>query len=83
MAQAIKEVWDKSLNNYGQMRLIAKAYATKTRCNNQEAVCRIMPELKLIKIFPTVVSANTNLPEIRFTVCLSEQEIKELLDNSA
>ena len=29
MAQAKKEAWDKSLNNYEQMKLIIKAYATK------------------------------------------------------
>ena len=29
MAQAKKEAWDKSLNNYEQMKLIVKGYATK------------------------------------------------------
>ena len=77
MAQAVKEVWDKSLNNYEQMKLIIKAYATKRECSVQ-AVYHIMSELWLKKIFPALVFANTNLPENCFRVCFSEQEIKEV-----
>ena len=40
--QVVKEAWNKSLSNYKQMRLIAKGYATKSKCNVQEAVYQII-----------------------------------------
>ena len=33
MTQALIQVWNKGLNNSGQMRLTAKAYATKRECS--------------------------------------------------
>lgn len=35
-----------------------------------------MHELWLSGIFPAVLFANTNLPEKRYRVCVSEKEIK-------
>ena len=49
----------------------------------QEAVYQVMPELWLRKVFPAVVFANSNLPENRYRICLSEDEIKELDENSS
>ena len=37
-----------------------------------------MSELWLHKVFPAVLIANTNLPENRYRVCVSEKEIKQL-----
>ena len=43
----------------------------------------IFPELKLRKIFPTVYFVNTNLPEERVKVLLSEKELNKLPDDSS
>lgn len=45
MAQAVYEAWDKSLNNYERIRLIAKPYAIKRECNVQKAVYHIMVDV--------------------------------------
>ena len=65
------------------MHSIAQVYSSKRECSLQEAVYHIMPELWLRKIFPAVVFANTNLPENRYRVCLSEAELKELPEDSS
>ena len=54
----------------------------KTKCSVQEAVYHIMLELWLQKIFPAVVFTNTSIPEKCFRVCLDENEIKDLPENS-
>ena len=77
MKLAAAEASRMNLNNQDQMKAIARAYITKRECSIQEAVYHIMPELWLRKTFPRVTFANSNLPENRFKVCLSE-EVKEL-----
>ena len=64
------------------MKTIAKAYLNSGECSVQEAVYHILPELKLNRIFPTVYFVNTNLPEERIQVLLSEKELSELPDDS-
>ena len=41
-----------------------------------------MPELWLRKTFPGVIFANSNLPENRFRICRSKEEIDELPEDS-
>ena len=79
---AIRQAFEERLDKYEQMRAIAHAYTTKRECSIQEAVYNTMPELWLRKIFPAVIFANSNLPEERYRMCLSEDEIKELPEDS-
>lgn len=48
----------------------------------QEAVCHIIPELWLSKVFTAALFQNTNLAENRYRDCVSEKEIKELSKSS-
>ena len=64
------------------MRSVARAYATKRECSVQEAVYILMPELWLRRTFPGVIFANSNLPENRFRICRSKEEIDELPEDS-
>ena len=82
MNLAVKEAWESNSNNYDQMKLIARAYASKKGCSVQGAVYRIMPELCLLKVFLAVLFANTNLPENRYRVCVSKKETKQLPESS-
>ena len=82
MNLAVKEAWENNSNNYDQMKLIARAYASKKECSVQGAVYRIMPELCLRKVFLAVLFANTNLPENRYRVCVSKKETKQLPESS-
>ena len=82
MKQAAKEAFNSNKNNIEQMRSIARAYANKRECSVQEAVYILMPELWLRKTFPGVIFANSNLPENRFRICRSKEEIDELPEDS-
>ena len=79
MNQAFNEAMASSRTNYDQMKSIVRAYSMKRKCNIQEAVYHIMPELRLRKTFPVVFFANTNIPENRFRVCLDENQVKDSL----
>ena len=82
MNRAVKEAWENKSNNYDYMKLISRVYYSKRECSVQEAVYHIMPELWFRKVFTAVLSANTNLPENRYRVCVSEKEIKQLPESS-
>ena len=82
MNQAAKEAFKMNLDHYEQMKAISRAYITKRECSVQEAVYHVMPELWLRKTYPRVIFANSNLPENRFKICRSEEEIKELPEDS-
>ena len=82
MKQAVKESAESQLDSYQQMNTVAHAYATKREGSIREAVYHIMPELWLRKIFPGALYANSNLPEKRIKMILSEKEIAELPDES-
>ena len=45
------------------MKSVAHAYSSKRECSLQEAVYQVIPELWLIKVFPGVLFANSNIPE--------------------
>ena len=82
MKQAAKEAFQSNKTNIEQMRSVARAYATKRECSVQEAVYILMPELWLRKTFPGVIFANSNLPENRFRICRSKEELDELPEDS-
>ena len=82
MKQAAKEAVNLNKTNFEQMKSVARAYATKRECSIQEAVYLLLPELWLRKTFPGVIFANSNMPENRFRVCRSKEEIDELPEDS-
>ena len=82
MKQAAKEAFNSNKTNIEQMRSIALVYDNKRECSVQEAVYILMPELWLRKTFPGVIFANSNLPENRFRICRSKEEIDERPENS-
>ena len=82
MKQAAKEARESNKTTYEQMKFIARAYITKRECSVQEAVYHVMPELWLRKSYPRVIFVNTNLPEKRFRVCLTEDELNVLPEES-
>ena len=82
MKQAAREAIKMNYYSYEQMKAIAHAYITKRECSVQEAVYRIMPKLWLRKSYLHIIFANSNLPGNRFRICLSEEEINELPDES-
>lgn len=82
MQIALKEAVENRFSNFEQMRKIANAYTNKCKCSVQEAVYHIAPDLWLRKVFPGVLFANSNLPDKRFKVCLSQEEIEVLSPDS-
>ena len=82
MKQALEEAREMSCSKYDEMVNIAHAYASKRECSVQEAVYHIMPELWLRKTFPKIQFLNSNLPEDRYRIAKSEDELTELPDNS-
>ena len=61
------------MHHHGSMKAIAKAYLSNRECFVQEARYHILPEMKLRKIFPAYYFVNTNPPEDRVQVLLSEK----------
>ena len=82
MKQAAKEAYENNMHHHDTMKTIAKAYLNSRECSAQEKVYRILPELKLRRIFPAVYFVNTNLPEERVQILLSEKKLSELADDS-
>ena len=64
------------------MKSAATAYATTGEVSVQESVYLVLPELWLRKVFPGVVFTNSNIPEKRLHICLSEKEKKDLTEES-
>ena len=75
--QAVHDAFEKELDNYEQMKSVANAYINKREC-----IYHILPGQWLTKTFPGVIFANCNVPEKRFRVCLNEDEIFELPEDS-
>ena len=82
MKQAANEAFNSNKTNIEHMRSVAQAYANKRECSVREAVYILMPELWLRKTCPGVIFANSNLPENRFRICRSKEEIDELPEDS-
>ena len=66
---------------YDTTKTIAKAYLSNRKCSVQEPVYHILSELKLRRIFLAVYFNNTNPPEERVQVLLSEKELSKTPDN--
>ncbi|XP_066926174.1 uncharacterized protein [Clytia hemisphaerica] len=82
MTQAVQDAFENGGDKYQQMKSVAHAYVSKREVSVQEAVYLTMPELWLRKLYPGVTFANTNVPEKRFRMCLSEDEISQLPEDS-
>ena len=82
MQIASREAVTANKERYEQMQSIARAYLSKRECSVQEAVYHIMPELWLRKNCPGVVFGNSNLPENRYRMFRSQEEISELPEDS-
>ena len=81
MKQVTKEAVKENLDVFEKIS-ISRAYMTKGECSVQEAVYHIMPELWLRETFPHVAFAKSNLPEDRYRVCYSEEELQEMCEDS-
>ena len=68
MKQAAKETLKGNKLHYENMKAIDRAYATKMECFVQEAVCLVIPELWLRKIFLKVIFLNSKLPEKQYKI---------------
>lgn len=82
MKQAAREAATSGCSYREQMKMIARAFTTKRQCSVQEAVYILMPELWLRKTFPVVVFANSNLPDKRYRMCRSKEEVVDLPEDS-
>ena len=54
------------------MKSVANAYLNKKICSIQECVYLVLPGHWLRRTFPGVIFANSNVPEKRFGISLSE-----------
>ena len=64
------------------METIVRAYTSKGECSVQEAAYHILLELHLRRVSPAVYFVNTNMPEDRSRILLSEEDIGKLPDDS-
>ena len=83
MKQAAEEAFENNMHHHDTMKTTAKAYLNSRECSVQEAVYHILPELKLRRIFPAVGFVNTNIPEERVKVLLSEKELSKIPNDSS
>ena len=81
MKQAAKEVLDNEFGHFDAMKNILHAYASKQECSVHKAVYHVLPELHLLRVFPSVYFVNTNLPEQRSKILQTEEELKNLPNN--
>ena len=82
MKQAAMEAVTQNKEKFEQMKSIARAYITKIECYVQEAVYHIIPELWLRKMCPGVLFANSNLPENRYKMFRTHEDLSELPEDS-
>ncbi|XP_066921397.1 uncharacterized protein [Clytia hemisphaerica] len=82
MQEALKQAKDSNDSQFEQMSKIAKVYNSNRECSIQEAVYLTMPELWLRKCFPAISFVNTNLPDQRYRIFKSKEEIEELPEDS-
>ena len=78
MKQAAKEAYESGKTIQEKMKLISKAYRTQREMSIQEAVSIVLPEIWLRKTSPGVIFANSNLPENRYRILKSEEEISNM-----
>ena len=58
--QAVRNAFEKELNNYEWMKSVASAYVNKRECSIQEYVYHILPGQWLRKTIQSVIFANRN-----------------------
>ena len=81
MKQAAKEAMNSNQTLREKMKSVSRAYRTSREMSIQEAVAIILPEIWLRKTSPGVIFANSNLPENRYRVCKSQEEILTMDDD--
>ena len=82
MSEAVKDAFEKNLDNYKQIKSVAYVYTNERECSIQECVYRILSSQWLRETFPGVVFANSNHPEKTYRIFLSEEQISELPQES-
>ena len=82
MTQAVRDAFEKQLDNHEQIKSVANVYLTKRKCSVQECVYHVLPGEWLRKTFPGVIFADSNIPEKRFHIFLSENENSDLPEDS-
>ena len=82
MKEAVEDSFEKELDNYNQVKLIAHSDLNRRECSAQECVYHVLSGQWLRKTFPGVVFANSNVLEKQFRVRLREYEISDLLQDS-
>ena len=82
MKKAPEDAEKENLGFKDQMKKLAIAFLSQRQCSLQEAVYQVMPELWLRKTFPAVVFANTNLPERRYRLFKSQEQLQEVPEDS-
>ena len=78
MNEALKDMFERELDNYEQMKSLTYAYLIMGECSVQESVYHILPGQWLGKTFTGVVFASSNIPEKRSRMCLGDRENFEL-----
>ena len=61
--QRSKEAFENNMYFHKTMKTIVQAYLSNRKCSVQKAAYNILSELKFRRIFSTLYSGNTNLPE--------------------
>ena len=82
MKHAASEALESGKTLLEKMKSISNAYRTHREMSVQEAVSIVLPEIWLRKTFPVVMFANSNLPDKRYRVCRSEEEIANMPSDS-
>ena len=82
MKQAAREAYESGTTQTERMKSIARAYRTHREMSVQEAVAILLPEIWLRKTSPGVTFANNNIPEKRYRICRSEEEISKMPEDS-
>ena len=82
MKQTAKEVFENKMDHHDTMKTVAKAYLSNRGCFLQEAVYPVLAELKVSRIFHAVYFVNTNPPDERVQVLLSEKQLSKPSGNS-
>ena len=71
-----------SEDNYQQMKSAVQPHVNKRECSIQECVYQVLSGQCLRKTFPSVIFANSNIPEKRYWICREEKDISQLPENS-
>ena len=82
MSQALKEAFEDKLDNYQQMKSVAQTYVNKRGFSIQECVYQVLSGQWLKKTFPSVIFANSNIPEKRYPICRELKDTSQLPEDS-